>query len=123
MKGPVKAKVASADGDVRVVSATGDVYEAKIGMELQEGDQLWTADGAKAELNMKGGEGTVKIEEKSSVSLNQEAATPKTEDKEAGAAKDLLRIAFGKVSVEMLSASSESTFSVQTPTGISGQRG
>ena len=115
MMGPAKAKLENVKGDVRVLSKTGDVYVAKEGMEL--------AEGAKAELATKadGGKNVVKMQEKSAVSLDQK---PVAEGESmTSTPEDLLKIAFGRVSVIVAAGNGRSTFKVQTPTTVAASRG
>ena len=123
MMGPAKAKLENVKGDVRVLSKTGDVYAASEGMELAEGDQVWTGEGAKAELATKadGGKNVVKMQEKSAVSLDKKPAAEG--EATTSAPEDLLKIAFGRVSVIVAAGNGRSTFKVQTPTTVAASRG
>ncbi len=104
-------------GSVKVVAQDGMIYDAKEGMNLQKGDQVWTGAGAKVELATEDGKNVVTVKENSAVSVDKNAAD------ETSAPQDLLQIAFGQVSVVISGSADGSSFAVQTPTGISGQRG
>ena len=100
-----------------MVAQDGTVYDAKAGMTLQKGDQVWTGDGAKVELATQDGKNIVTMKENSAVSVDKKTSN------ENSAPEDLLKIAFGKVSVAVSDSDSGSQFVVQTPNGISGVRG
>ncbi len=111
------ASFANIMGPVKVVAEDGTIYDAKEGMSLQKGDQVWTGAGARVELATQDGKNVVTVKENSAVSVD------KNTSEQTSAPEDLLKIAFGKVSVAVSGNDSGSKFVVQTPNGISGNRG
>jgi hypothetical protein len=108
---------ANITGPVKVVAEDGTIYDAKEGMNLQKGDQVWTGAGAKVELATEDRKNVVTVKENSAVSVDKNTSG------QVSAPEDLLKIAFGQVSVVVSEGADRSHFSVQTPQGISGNRG
>ncbi len=104
-------------GPVKVVAEDGTIYDAKEGLSLQKGDQVWTGAGAKVELAMTDGKNIVTVKENSAVSIHKNTSF------QTAAPEDLLKIAFGKVSVVVSADDSSSSFVVQVPNGMAGLRG
>ncbi len=106
-------RIQNIKGNVRVVSKDGKVYNARVGIELEEGDQVVTDKSSKVELTKGLDKVTVSADSAVQVQKQTEAGKP---------AQDLLTLAFGKVSVA-ISDDSLSSFVVQTPNGMAGLRG
>jgi len=114
-----QATISNLGGEVLVRQGQGHWQSAQMGMVLNVGDELKTANGAFAEITLDQGQvGTVKVDQGSLFKIDSMDSNPATGDKNT-----LLDLAIGKVLVHAGKLQGDSKFEVRTPTSTTGVRG
>jgi len=114
------AEIIELKGKAEVVLAAGDKVPAKVGMVLNEGDALMTAERSKAIVRLSGAEkATVEVDKDTQIMFSELMS-----DSRRGTQKTLLDVAIGKILIQVEKMKDErSKFEVRTPTSVVGVRG
>ena len=112
--------VSALAGDVRYSSGGGAFVPAAIGTKLQEGDEIKTAAGSHADLDMGGNVGFVQVAPSSSLKVTTNRATDTPADK---VTETELNLTKGAMYFKVNRLAKGSRYEITTPKGIAGIRG
>ena len=94
-----------------------DWEEASVGMQLTEGDQIRTAEGAKAELVLKDGS-FIRMKERTTIGIKAAREEKTSQESEYN-----FDFRMGEIMVELKKLKAGSSFNVETPTAVAAVRG